>query len=287
MTDKLESKVETYFYTIKCITNLHVGTNNSNYGIIDNEVQKDEITNIPIINSSSIKGALREFFEVDMNKNNSNMVTWIFGPKQSKDKTSSEGNYKFFQADLLARPVRSNKKPFFLVLAPMVIESFLSRVELMKVKLEKKLEIEFEALKELKVENNKAYIFEDVSGVILEDIKADFNNTSRFEKIKEFLGNKNIALISDDDFKNLDLPVIARNHLEDGKSKNLWYEEIVPRESIFYFFVTRPTNIEPNDEDNKINPWKDQFNNSINSNNVQFGGNKSIGYGFCEVKKVY
>ena len=278
-----EAKVFNQLYSIRCISNLHVGTNNSNFGIIDNEVQKDEITTLAIINSSSLKGALREFFEVDMDKNDHSMVTWIFGSKPNKNTSYNEGNYKFFQADLLARPVRSNKKPYFLVLAPMTIKAFLDKAKLMKVKIKEEVEEELETLKKIEL-SNKAYIFEELSGVILEDIKAEFNN-SQIKNIKEFLGEQNIALMSDDDFKNLDLPVIARNVLENGKSKNLWYEEIVPRESIFYFFITIPTNIEPTDDSNKIKPWKEQFEESILNNLVQFGGNKSIGYGFCQLKK--
>lgn len=287
---KLKAKVETSFYTIRCISNLHVGTNNSNFGIIDNEVQKDSITNLPIINSSSLKGALREFFTIDMDKTqadgtNDNMVTWIFGPKSNKSTSSNEGHYKFFQADLLARPVRSNKKPYFLVLSPMVITAFLDKIKIMNISLEKELEKELNLLKNIKFDNNKAFVFEEnLNDVILEDIKAVSNNT-KIQTLKSFLANDNIAIMNDDDFKKLDLPVIARNKLEDGESKNLWYEEIVPRESVFYFFITIPTNIASPDDTDKINPWKNQFENSLKDNLVQFGGNKSIGYGFCKLKK--
>lgn len=288
-SNKPTAKVISNLYTIRCITNLHVGTNNSNFGIIDNEVQKDEIINIPIINASSLKGALREFFTVTMGKQNENgtdqqMVTWIFGPSSSGDKSANEGNFKFFQADLLARPVRSNKKPYFLVLAPMIIDSFLDKISLLNIKIDKKLKEQLESLNKLNPEDGKGLIFQNIDNIILEDIKSIYEKIE-IKEIKEFLGNENIALISDNDFKKLDLPVIARNKLENGESKNLWYEEIVPRESIFYFFVTIPTNIDTTDNKEKIAPWIRNFEESILENLVQFGGNKSIGYGFCELKK--
>ena len=44
-------------------TNLHAGSGDANYGIIDKLVQREPATNRPIIHSSSLKGALREYFE--------------------------------------------------------------------------------------------------------------------------------------------------------------------------------------------------------------------------------
>jgi CRISPR-associated protein Cmr4 len=42
-------------YIIKTKTNLHVGSGDINFGIVDNEVQRDTITNLPVINASSLK----------------------------------------------------------------------------------------------------------------------------------------------------------------------------------------------------------------------------------------
>ena len=42
--------------------NLHVGNENvSNYGLIDKAIQRDIVTNLPCINSSSLKGAINEY----------------------------------------------------------------------------------------------------------------------------------------------------------------------------------------------------------------------------------
>lgn len=49
-------------FKVECITNLHVGNGDVNYNIIDNEVEKDPVTNCPTMNASGIKGAIREFF---------------------------------------------------------------------------------------------------------------------------------------------------------------------------------------------------------------------------------
>jgi len=49
-------------YIIEALTNIHVGSGDINFDIIDNQVQKDAITGYPVIHSSSFKGALREHF---------------------------------------------------------------------------------------------------------------------------------------------------------------------------------------------------------------------------------
>ena len=79
-----------------------------------------------------------------------------------------------------------------------------------------------------------------------------------------------------DKFQELELPVIARNKInEKGKSENLWYEEVVPRFSNFYTFIIK-TDIE------EIRKEFDKFMKEI----IQIGANKSIGYGFCEFKRI-
>ena len=80
------------------------------------------------------------------------------------------------------------------------------------------------------------------------------------------------------DFKkysnNDELPVIARNCLENGVSKNLWYEQVLPRKSRLAFFILH--------NDGEINK---AFDSAITSVPVQIGANASVGYGICVIKK--
>ena len=96
----MEGKTYRYdLYMITALSNMHVGSGDINFGVVDNLVQKDLITSVPIINSSGLKGALRDFFNaggilVDTE------IDYIFGPpqKDGKDdkKISGSGMYKFF-----------------------------------------------------------------------------------------------------------------------------------------------------------------------------------------------
>jgi CRISPR-associated protein Cmr4 len=74
------------------------------------------------------------------------------------------------------------------------------------------------------------------------------------------------------------LPVVARNQLDNGKSSNLWYEQVLPRETRFYFVVLVP------DDDTK-NFWK-TFEDNIKAYPVQIGANASVGYGFCKIELI-
>ncbi len=52
--------MNTTLLKMECLTDLHVDSGESNYNIIDNEVQKD-LNGNPTVHSSGIKGAMREY----------------------------------------------------------------------------------------------------------------------------------------------------------------------------------------------------------------------------------
>ena len=72
------------------------------------------------------------------------------------------------------------------------------------------------------------------------------------------------------DLNKYNLPVIARNYLENGISKNLWYEEVVPHGSVFYTIIITP------DETNALDMEEIK----------QIGGHASIGCGFTKFTKL-
>jgi CRISPR-associated protein Cmr4 len=91
---------------------------------------------------------------------------------------------------------------------------------------------------------------------------------------------KAVEYVADAEFcekvDDYNLPVIARNHLEDGTSTNLWYEQILPRETKLFFTVVY------NDE----NLFK-VFEEAIIAHPVQIGANASVGYGFCKIEEIH
>jgi len=262
-------------YTITTLSNLHVGSGDINFDIIDNQVQRDAITTLPTIHSSSLKGAFREA------SGEGNYTSYIFGPDNSSNDSHQTGAFHFFEASLLARPVRSNKKPYFMATSVGVIENFLSFLVDFDISIEVELKSALEELSRVTVLEGTPTIFEQLDGVILEDYETG-NSSLGVSKLESFLG-KNIALFADKDFKALSLPVLARNYLVNGESKNLWYEEVVPKKSKFYFAIAKPTNLDEADKRDKLDAFEKRFDSS---SRVQFGANKSIGYGYSRVEKV-
>jgi len=273
--------MKTQLYTITTLSNLHVGSGDINFDVIDNQVQRDAITNLPNINSSSLKGAFRENFEKDGSKA---LVEYIFGPDNKSDSNHQTGAYRFFEAQLLTRPVRSNVKSYFNATSPAVIQNLLDTIENFSIEFDSELKSELVKLSNLKPQKNKPFVFEDIKNAILEDFEAKYENFD-ISKLQDFLG-ENLALFDDGDFKELDLPVLARNKIatnEEQSDSNLWYEEVVPKQSKFFFMIAKPTNISEADA-KKIEGLNNRFDNETQL--VQFGANKSIGYGFSKVQRV-
>jgi len=233
---------------LKCITNLHVGNGEVNYTIIDNEVEKDPITGYPIINASGVKGALREYFK--SNNELSVLVNDIFGSDEQGNNTP--GKLKFFEADMLTIPVRasSGNSAYYMVSTKEALDKY---IECCKIFFNK---------------NIKYYEEPAENGITVEGI--DLHK-------KTIILNENIYLLDDEKFREISLPVVARNKLDNGISKNLWYEEIVPHKTVLYFPVLA------NNGDNNL---LEKFKTAVNKQAIQFGANASIGYGLCMVTVV-
>ena len=250
-------------YKMKCVTNLHVGSGDENYNIIDNEVERDPVTGYPTINSSGVKGALREHFRYVDSVNHIE----IFG-QDNKDKSSriKSGSYKFFSADFLSRPLRvsdNSGHTYINVTTVDAIESFLEKMELLNVDFTAEWEeVDFDG-KEFLVSGESK--ISEIEGKTVG--KTDANKA-----LLENLIGRNYAIAKS--LNEYELPVMARNFLENGESKNLWYEEIVPHESMFYTVIITPDGVDC------------EFDSEFEKNTIQFGGNASIGYGVIKLEKI-
>jgi len=214
-------------------TNLHVGNENtSSYGLIDLAVQRDATTKLPCINSSSLKGALNEY--AAMLKSKDLDLVKIFGCDKS-DKSKDAKTQK-------------GKYTFFdanILFLPVQSDTHLFELVTCDAVL--------------------ARFFSQVRLITEEEITED-NLMGKFS-YRKISNQEFIDLCSDDN-----LPIIARNVLDNGESKNLWYEQVVPAETVFYTLIddtldTELTLAKKISEDKAI---------------VQIGANATIGYGYCK-----
>lgn len=271
----------TICYKMKCLSNLHAGSGDSGMGIIDKMVQRDKVTELPVVYSSSIKGAFREYFEEGPESNTlESLANAIFGPlvkNEAEGKDNGKGSHVFHEAQLLGLPLGSNKKPFFIATSKYNLQQWVKKAKLLLVTVDSTLEAEINALPDVNVGEPKV-LGANIPGLFISDFENVSNIEGNFPKLNLLLGN-NIILLHHDDFKeqcsDYNLPVIARNNLENGESKNLWYEQIVPQESVFafYTFTQKPE-------------ADDLFLKNINGKVVQIGANSSLGYGYCQIQKL-
>lgn len=183
-------------------TNLHVGSESTvNFSVIDKAIQRDVTTNLPCINSSSLKGAIKEYMSECANMDVSKLKD-IFGSVKSDSADIKKGSVLFFDASLLFIPKQcSDKKTYELVYSDEVLEDF----------------------------SKKVNSFIEGEGI---------SRNTLLEKVRSIMRPENVASNSvrrdifttycDDDA----LPIIARNCLENGESTNLWYEQVLPSLSV-------------------------------------------------------
>lgn len=257
--------MKTHLFYIDCITNLHIGSGEVNFNIIDKEVEKDPINNYPIIHASGIKGALRDF--ATKNKVDEKMINSVFGTPCDKDSIGNGGSYCFFNADMLYRPMRAaGPAPSVNVTTIKMIENFKYMCETFSLGLPSGLMdfslSESDFINPFFVSDSK---FNTVEG---DDVTVIDNNN--LAALKTTMDNKAFAIANSLD--QYSLPIIARNNLRISTG-GLWYEEYVPRGSRFYMLVLTPDNDDENIK--KVIPEI-----------AQIGGNSSIGYGYCRFTEV-
>ena len=124
-------------YTIECISNLHVGSGQDNDGVIDGLIQRDVVTDLPCINASSLKGALREHCEKWNKAHNEDAkkvnVVKLFGKKVSGEENCEAGEYRFLDASILSIPRPSVNAPFVQVTCDEVVTELQDKASLFGV----------------------------------------------------------------------------------------------------------------------------------------------------------
>ncbi len=247
------------FYKIDCLTNLHVGSGEINYNVIDNEVEKDAVSGIPVIHASGVKGALRDALKEKCNVND------VFGAPGNGE-NGNAGSHKFLDAFMLSRPMRvanSEKTTSISVVSVDTVNRFLKTVGAFGCTVKdiaQITDIDFGDCEFLTVSGEDNISVEDEKTK-----KLDASIAGSLKGLKALIGD--FAIVKS--FDSYPLPVVARNCLEENK-KNLWYEEVVPHGSVFYFAVIYPEDAAELDM----------------SDIIQFGGNASIGCGYTKITRI-
>ena len=275
--------MNTAFYQITCLTELHMGSGENNFHIIDKTVERDPVTQYPMMNASGVKGALVEFFK---RAKNSNTVTLFGAPagievkaedgKAKVTKNSTPGNLRILAAKLLGRAVRasSGNEAYYIATTLTALKEYNNLAFCLTGTYPL-------AIPELSKDKN--YFVAPgsqvkqigVDGIIVEEA---LTGTFAGQLLELLFTDKTdcpgVAILTDSCFRSIALPVSARNYLIDGISENLWYEENVPNHSSFWFAVQG--------SQENLNCFEQGLGNHI----VQFGGDASVGKGMCLLRKM-
>ena len=264
-------------YLIETLTNTNVGSGDANFGMVDSLIQKDPVTFLPVFHSSSIKGAIKEhmeqYIDSELSKDD---IKKIFGDKEDKP-----GKVKFYEARLLTLPLRSTKNVYYSCTAKLVVLDYLDAIETFCGN--KEVEELKNFIQGLDFGDKEFLTFVNEPGLEIEDYSkhqtVPIGDTIK-ELTKKYIGVGKLAIFSDEilcEICEQSLPVIARNQIgDDGTSKNLFYEEVLPRRSRLWFMLGT-------DENEAINH---KFEKILTSDLIQFGANASIGYGVTKIRLV-
>jgi len=286
------------------LTPLHVGTGQAT-GAIDLPVARESHTGLPIVPATALKGVWRDVFEqLDDQKR----VERLFGPELKQDSSGSlqAGGLVLTEAHCLALPLRSASIPFVYATSLLVLERLVRNLDAFGVRL---LENFRETIAGL--QPDRVYVADkdqDNTNLLVEDLffqEKEVFFSSRLQEVAQGLAGllpeqeketrarlvRNLVLLPDGEFSALvdqALPVQARIHLGDNKSAsadggNLWYEESVPADTLFaYFLRNRPGH----KDGDPVQDFLDAVTDAGRSRTLQIGGNETVGQGWFAVTQL-
>lgn len=263
-------------------TPIHPGAGRST-GFVDLPVARESITEYPVIVGSSLKGALkdraRERWPPKKAEGKDEMVpsTEI---AEAFGKQDDAGNLVVSDARLLLLPVRSLTGQYKWATCPYLLERLERDIQRsghaanLKIptigKKPKKGAVLGAGTGKIFLEEREFQISEKIDDNIIESLVQFLPNKASANRLAEQL-----IILHDDDFKwfaSYGLPINARNVLdEDTKtSLNLWYEETLPQDCLFYaLFLERG-----NGAIDLVTTLAEE------SPYLQVGGNETVGQGW-------
>ncbi len=264
-------------------TPIHPGSGRSS-GFVDLPVAREPVTSFPTIPGSSMKGSLRSYARTQWRKNgqkDEKKLHRVFG------KQENAGALIVSDARLVLLPVRSLTGQYKWATCPLLIERLcrdLWRVTGKEIKDADDLSVpegkvvgagsEELFLEELEFEFVEPGNKEEPEEAIARDIRNAISGLIKYKSTSNRL-DRQLIMLHDNDFKwfaQYGLAVNARNKLDEEKktSDNLWYEESLPPDSLFYTIMYE-----------RGGKALDQIEDLIKKRPyLQVGGNETVGMGW-------
>ena len=264
-------KTATPFF-IRAITPVHAGSGND-LGIVDLPIQREGHTGFPKIEASTLKGSIRDAFELKANGNEKEEIKihLIFGFdetnasesvkkffKEDLDFTQFSSSIAFVDARILLFPVKSLKGVFAYATCPAVLKRL--EDDLKMALLTDRIEINSEEFKaeDYKVEDegkaivpNESKLIVQGNQIVLEEYLFEVEKKQEVSELGQILSKltgieqnnlkERLIVLSDDDFADfvkLSTEVITRikinNETGTVDQGALFTEEYLPAETVMY-----------------------------------------------------
>jgi CRISPR-associated protein Cmr4 len=260
-------------------TFLHPGSGRDS-GLVDLPVAREAATDYPVIMGSSFKGAL-----LDRARSYNQTAAAKVDHELAFGKQDSAGALLVSDARLLLLPVRSSTSQYKWITCPHILERLKRDCQRAGIDIPQPfgdLTVEPYQFRGVNVANNCLFLEErqfahagavDVAVLpVLGRLIPHATTRSRLQA--------QLIVLHDDDFvwfARYGLAVNARNVLDENKtSKNLWYEETIPPDSLFYALLA----------DRGAGTSLEVVNTLLeNRSYLQVGGNETVGQGWFAVQR--
>jgi len=253
-------------------TPIHSGSG-QDAGFVDLPVAREAATSYPVIAGSSFKGALLDRFRGEISEQKQ---IDLFGNQDSA------GNLIVSDIRLVALPVRSLSSSYKWVTCPHLIERFVRDVRRIEDSPTHQ-QVSVEQGEYKGAGSNDIFLEERqfrYGGPLPEGFSTPVKALILHEETRSRVDGQ-LVVVHDDDFAwfaRYGLSVNARNVLNKNKtSENLWYEETIPTDSVFYSLLAQ-RNKDVLSETAVL--FKDKP-------YIQVGGNATVGHGWFAVKPLF
>lgn len=288
-------------------TAIHAGAGAA-LDVIDLPIQREAHTGWPCIYGSGMKGALRAHARANAAEADKAQIELVYGPETVTDSSAYAGALLVGDARLLLLPVRSLTTHFKWITCPAILQRLLRDLD--------RLNQTGSALNTDVLENigepESAKAFACTTGdVFLEEYRFDLEKkeelTQVIELLTQFSGvlgfadalKKQLLIVSNDDFSYFAkhaIPVAPHVVLDSASktSDNLWFEETLPPETLFYVCLAAHAARKPKSDNNTNGDASPVFaaenvldtvkNMFAHQRYLQTGGNETVGMGWFNVK---
>ena len=257
-------------------TSVHPGAGQSS-GVVDLPVAREAATGYPVVPGSSLKGALlglaRQSGKLDAPERDR-----IFGKAETGSDAGGAGALLVSDARLLLLPVRSLSSAYKWVTCPHLLER-LARDGRRGGSSTAAPSCEVAEGKHLGVGDGDLFLEErqfSHDGVLPQGLVDSLGTLIPHDNTRKRLAAQ-LVVLHDDDFAwfaRYGLAVQARNVLDEKKiSKNLWYEETIPPDALFYTLLAER-------QSGVLATTKRLFDGHPY---LQVGGNETVGMGWFAV----